>query len=136
MSPVGLTRDAGWEIGVSRTIDLPPEEVWEFVSSPEGIRLWLGEGVRVLPEKGERYETDAGTRGETRSLAVRRRIRLTWQPADWDHDTTLQLGVSTTASGKARLGVHQERLADAEERERQREHWRGVIAAIAAALER
>jgi hypothetical protein len=32
------------------------------------------------------------------------------------------------------LRVHQERLADAAERERQRRHWQGVINALVAAL--
>ncbi len=134
MSPVGLTRDAGWQIGVSRTIDRPADEVWDFLISEAGIRLWLGEGVAVLPEPGDHYETDAGVRGQTRSLRDRDRLRLTWQPPDWDHDTTLQLVVSASGAARSRLGVHQERLADAAERERQREHWKGVVAAIVTAL--
>jgi hypothetical protein len=54
---VGRTRDAGWEIGVSKTIDRPAEVVWTFVTSPAGIAIWLGEGVTVLPERGAGYET-------------------------------------------------------------------------------
>ncbi|MEU0158601.1 hypothetical protein ABZ154_07070 [Streptomyces sp. NPDC006261] len=40
--PTGLTQDAGWEIGVSRTIQQPPQAVWEFITGPEGVALWLG----------------------------------------------------------------------------------------------
>ncbi|OXY99400.1 hypothetical protein [Streptomyces sp. 2R] len=32
--PTGLTQDAGWEIGVSRTIHRPPQAVWEFITGP------------------------------------------------------------------------------------------------------
>jgi uncharacterized protein YndB with AHSA1/START domain len=129
-----LTRDVGWQIGVSKTIDHPVEDVWGFITSPEGIAIWLGEGVSALTEPGEGYETVDGVRGEARSFRELDRLRLTWQPAGWRHETTLQLTVTSAGAGRARLGVHQERLADAEEREQQRTHWRGVINALAAAL--
>ncbi|MFL6120738.1 MAG: SRPBCC domain-containing protein, partial [Actinophytocola sp.] len=63
---VGHTRDAGWEIGVSKTVDHPVEHVWSFITSPGGIAIWLGEGVTVLPERGAGYETADGVHGETR----------------------------------------------------------------------
>jgi uncharacterized protein YndB with AHSA1/START domain len=130
----GRTRDAGWQIGVSRTVDRTVAEVWDFVTSPEGVAIWLGDGVPVSPERGEGYETAAGVRGETRGYRELDRIRLTWQPRDWTHDTTLQLTVSPAGAGRTRLVVHQERLADADERERQRTHWKAVVAKLAAAL--
>jgi uncharacterized protein YndB with AHSA1/START domain len=131
---VGHTRDAGWEIGVSKTIHRPVDEVWDFITSPAGIAVWLGEGVTLLSEQGAGYETITGVQGETRSFRDLDRVRLTWQPPDWSHDTTLQLAVRSTGAGRTTLVVHQERLVDAAERERQRRHWQGVIAALADAL--
>jgi uncharacterized protein YndB with AHSA1/START domain len=133
-SGVGHTRDAGWQIGVSKTIDRPAAEVWAFITSPAGIAIWLGEGVTVLSDLGAGYETTAGVRGETRSFRDLDRVRLTWWPRDWTHDTTLQLTVSPVGEGRSRLGVHQERLADATEREQQRRHWKGVVTALTEAL--
>ena len=133
-SEVGHTRDAGWQIGVSKTVDHPVEHVWDFITSPEGVAIWLGEEVKLSPERGEGYETAAGVRGETRSFRELDRIRLTWQPPDWSHDTTLQLAVTAVGAGRARLTVHQERLADATEREHQRRHWQDVVNALVAAL--
>lgn len=133
-SEVGHTRGAGWQIGVSKTIDRPIETVWDFITSPDGVAIWLGEGVTVVPERGAGYETKAGVRGETRGFRERDRVRLTWQPPNWTHDTTLQLTVSPAGEGRARLVVHQERLADAAEREQQRRHWQAVINSLAEAL--
>lgn len=133
-SEVGRTRDAGWQIGVSKTVDRPVEVVWSFLTSPEGVAIWLGEGVTLLSEPGAGYETTSGVRGETRSFRELDRVRLTWQPRDWAHDTTLQLTVRSAGEGRARLVVHQERLADAAEREQQRRHWKGVVAALVEAL--
>ncbi len=131
---VGRTRGAGWEIGVSKTIDRPVGQVWDFITSPEGVAIWLGKGVTLPAEPGAGYQTASGVRGETRSFRELDRVRLTWRPAGWSHDTTLQLAVRATGAGRAMLRVHQERLADAGERERQRQHWQAVINALAAAL--
>ncbi|MEV6287901.1 SRPBCC domain-containing protein [Kribbella sp. NPDC051770] len=130
----GKTKDAGWQIGVSKTIDRPVDEVWDFVTSPAGVAIWLGESVTLLNEKGTGYETKDGTRGELRSFREHTRVRLTWQPATWSHETTLQLSVAPTAAGKARLVVHQERLANAAEREQQRTHWQRVVNQLVEAL--
>ncbi|MGW7538517.1 SRPBCC family protein [Amycolatopsis sp. NPDC054798] len=131
---VGQTKDAGWQIGVSKTINRSAEDVWEFITSPAGVAIWLGEGVTVQHEPGVGYETADGIRGETRSFREMDRIRLTWQPAGWSHETTLQLAVRASGPEKAMLRIHQERLADAAEREQQRRHWQAVLAKLIADL--
>jgi hypothetical protein len=40
MAPVGLSKDAGWEIGVSKTLPYSVPELWEFVSSAESPSGW------------------------------------------------------------------------------------------------
>ncbi|MDT0380630.1 SRPBCC domain-containing protein [Streptomyces sp. DSM 42041] len=135
--PTGLTRDAGWQIGVSKTLPLPPEAVWDFLTCDEGLALWLGPGARLPRDKGAAYETPDGVRGELRSLRPADRVRLTWRPPGWAHDTTLQVAVSPapgTAGARTVLRFHQEHLADAAERERQRAHWRSVMDAVTDAL--
>jgi hypothetical protein len=62
-------------------------------------------------------------------------IRLTMRPDGWDHDTTVQVTVSRSGPDRTVLRFHQEWLADAEERERQRDHWRAVLAAMRSALD-
>jgi uncharacterized protein YndB with AHSA1/START domain len=130
---VGETKDVGFEIGVSRTIPFPRQVVWDFITSPEGQAIWLGPGARLAPERGHRYETADGTGGEVRSFRELDRIRLTWRPAGWSHDTTVQVTVSGPAHATV-LRFHQEWLADAAERERQRAHWKAVMERVLAAL--
>ena len=133
--PTGLTKNAGWEIGVSKTLPIRVDALWDLLTSPDGLRLWLGTIERLPSTPGQAYQTAEGTVGEIRSYHERYRVRLTWRPEDWDHDTTLQLTVTQAADpANTRLGVHQEWLADAAERERQRAHWQGVIAALERVL--
>ncbi|MGD9704870.1 MAG: SRPBCC domain-containing protein [Acidimicrobiia bacterium] len=124
--PTGLTADVGWQIGVSRTLDVPISEAWNTVCSPAGVAIWLGRGA-VLPSRpGEPVTTADGGLGELRSLRPFDRVRLRWHEAGWDHPTTIQVAVSGSTA-KTVLRFHQEHLVDEVERERQRDHWRGVL---------
>lgn len=131
--PRGLTRDVGWEIGVSRTVAVPLAVAWSFLTSERGAAIWLGDGVRLPAAAGQTYRTAEGIAGEFRSYHEHDRIRLTWQPSDWDHDATLQLAMGGD-DAKTMIRFHQERLASSEERERMRGHWRAVLDAIVAEL--
>jgi uncharacterized protein YndB with AHSA1/START domain len=126
----GLTKDAGWQVGVSRTLRQSPATVWEFISGPGGLALWLGAGARLTPERGSGYETDAGATGEVRGYRPGDRIRVTYG------DTTVQVAVSAAGGGRSVLVFHQERMAGPEERERQRAHWRRVMEQVVEALDR
>ncbi len=132
--PTGKTNDAGWQIGVSTTFDHPLADVWNLITDPEGVSIWLGNGVTIAGNKGETYETADGTVGEIRSFHAEERIRLTWQPKDWDHNTIVQL-VMRRVGDRTRLTLHQERLADAVERDWQRGHWRSVASNLANELD-
>ena len=99
MTPVGKTKDAGWQIGVSRTVPLTRDGVWTRI---EDISTWLGE------------EPD-----DVRSFKPLDRIRIGW------HGTIVQVALADTSTG-TRVTFHQDHLADAAERERQRDHWKGV----------
>ncbi|WP_348652209.1 ABATE domain-containing protein [Streptomyces sp. 71268] len=131
----GLTRDAGWEVGVSKTLPHPPSVVWDFISGDEGIAIWLGPGAELHQEKGAPYEAADGTSGEVRGYRPGDRIRLTHRAPGSTRDTTIQVAVSRArAEGKAVLRFHQERLSDATERAHRREHWKEVMAHVADAL--
>jgi uncharacterized protein YndB with AHSA1/START domain len=127
--PTGLTKDAGWQIGVSRTLPHPVPVVWDFISGPEGLALWLGPGAALTPERGAPCRTAAGTGGEVRGYRPADRIRVT------HGTTTIQVALTPAADGaRTTLRFHQEHLASAEEREQRRTHWQRVMGEVAAAL--
>jgi uncharacterized protein YndB with AHSA1/START domain len=128
--PTGLTKDAGWQIGVSRTLPHPLPVVWDFISSPGGLALWLGPGATLTRQRGTPYQTDAGVTGEVRGYRPADRIRLT------HGTTTVQVALTPSADGaRTVLRFHQEHLASTDEREQQRAHWRRILDQVAAALD-
>lgn len=120
----GLTKDSGWEMGVRRTTPVPLPLVWQFLMG-RGLPLWLG--VESLePVKGTAYTTPDGITGYVRSYNDRENIRLSWKPADWPQESTLQVRVLQARSGTT-IAIHQERLASKEIRTQMIEHWRQVL---------
>jgi uncharacterized protein YndB with AHSA1/START domain len=131
--PIGKTKDAGWQIGLSRTIPVDIGEVWRYLISPEGLAVWLGPGIETSLEVGSGYRASDGTSGQIRSLRHLDRIRLTWRPADRPSDATVQIAVTPTRTG-CTIRFHTERLYDADERGRMRAHWEVVADRIEGAL--
>ena len=133
---VGETADAGFQVGVQRSVAASATEAWELITSrPE---LWLGEGASVAFEEGRRYEVPPGdgapgASGEVRVVKPGARLRMTWQPEGFAAPATLQLTLSESASGKTAINAHLEKLPDAEAREAMRTRWREALERIAAA---
>ncbi|MFF7247402.1 SRPBCC domain-containing protein [Embleya sp. NPDC008237] len=130
----GRTQDAGYQIGVSKTLPYPVEQVWELITSAAGLALWLGEDVDLTPTRGAPYTTADGGTGEVRGWRELDRVRVTSRLPGWDHDTTVQVTTGASGPGRTVLRFHQEWLADPGERARQRTHWQGVMAAVERAL--
>ena len=114
-------------------MDIALAKVWAAIVDDDGVRTWLGDGVHLPAHRGTPYTTATGTRGEFRSFHPNDRIRLTWRPTEWDHESTVQVTVSERG-GRTVIRFHQERLADPAERERQRGHWRAVMDELVEAL--
>ena len=94
----------------------------------------LAVGEAKLPtEKHAVYETDDGVRGRLITRSEGTKLRLSWRPDDWPHDTTLQLTVRPAATGTT-IGFHHERLADREERRMMLGHWKNVVAELEKAI--
>lgn len=115
----GQTATAGYEIGVRRTVPLPPDQVWARLTSARGLPEWLEAAPPLEP--GTRFALPDGATGEVRTVQPGSRVRLVWKGG-----STLQVTLTPTARG-CTVTFHQEKLPDGATRERMREHWRAVL---------
>ncbi|MFC7374826.1 SRPBCC domain-containing protein [Brachybacterium sp. GCM10030267] len=131
--PTGLTRDAGWELGVRRTLSAPLEDVWRRLLA-EWLPQWLG--VENVPQMvGAPMRHDGQTRGRVVGCHVGRRVRVRWTPPTLDHETVFQVTL-LEASGGTTVAIHQERLLGAAERQGLLEHWTTILDELVAAIDR
>ncbi|MFD0716004.1 SRPBCC domain-containing protein [Paenibacillus sp. GCM10027626] len=130
--PVGQTAAVGFNIGVRRTVPVPRERLWDFLVSPEGMKLWIGDVAPFLLQVGSRFASREGTSGKLGVVKLHEKLRMSWQRHDWDSPSTLQIYLLPAAAGKTTISFHQEKLDDLYMREMMRRHWDEVIIRILA----
>ena len=86
------------------------------------------------PGEGCRLSDHRRRDREIRSVTERQKLKLSWRPDDWPHDTTLQVTVKEVADGTT-IGFRHEQLADRDERHMMVGHWKNVVAELAKAIE-
>ena len=121
----GEVAGEGFQIGVTRVLDITPEKAWRMLTEEPGRSLWLGR-VEKMPQQGESFVTAEGAEGRVASFTAGRHVRLTWQPKGWMRPSTLQFYVLPSGD-KTSFRFHQEKLATAERREEMRQHWQEVL---------
>ncbi len=123
----------GWDVGVRTTVPAPVAAVWKFLLA-DGLALWLGD--TTLPTiTGETFLTDDGVRGVVRVFTEKSRVRVTWWPSDWPHDTTLTLTIKEAESGTT-IDIQHDDLADRDERRMMLGHWKNVVDQLAVAIDK
>ena len=134
-SVVGETADAGFQVGVRRTVAVPADVAWaQLVEGPARDR-WLGTTRHLPLMKGAAYRCEDGTSGEVRSVDPGRRLRLTVRRPGDETETTLQLTIEAK-DDRSVVALHHERLPDEEARAAMKAHWTSVLEALRAAFAR
>jgi hypothetical protein len=124
--PVGLTKDAGWQMGVRKSFPVDINDAWTFLFAEEGLELWLGKVKEMKWEKGHEYKTSSGTQGVVRVVSVFSHVRLTWKKKGWENYSSVQM---RTIKGKSKttIAFHQDRLLGPEQRDEMLKHWEKVL---------
>jgi uncharacterized protein YndB with AHSA1/START domain len=126
---VGQTADTGFQIGVQRTLPLSVDDAWALLTSPKGVRAWLG-GAAPKWEKGEKYELKDGSGGEVRVFKPGSHLRITWQPERWPRASLIQVRAMPKGEGKSVISFHHEHLPGAAEREERRRFYEAAMDAL------
>ncbi|HEX2209619.1 MAG TPA: SRPBCC domain-containing protein [Longimicrobium sp.] len=127
---VGQTAAAGFNIGVQRTVPLSAHDAWRLLTSPDGVRAWLGGAPKLQWEKGERYTLEDGSGGEVRVFEPGSHLRITWGPEGWPRASTIQVRVTPSGERKSVITLHQEHLPGAAEREERRRFFEAALEAL------
>jgi len=116
MPPAGLTKDAGWQVGVRRTFPIHLKDAWELVTSEAGICAWLGDLPGFKPGICAAYQLADGTQGKITIFKPGSHMRLTWFLPGYPRPSIVQVRV-IPGGEKTVIVFHQEHLPDAKARE-------------------
>ncbi|MCM3702784.1 SRPBCC domain-containing protein [Paenibacillus macerans] len=133
--PVGTTKDAGVQTGVRRSFAASKEGVWEFLTTPAGLPLWIGAVPSFKLEVGYEFASKEGVSGKITVVKPYHKLRLTWKRPEWGQFSRLQLYVLSTNTGKTTVSIHQEMLEDVFIRELMKRHWEDMLAELKWRLE-
>lgn len=123
---VGQTKDVGFEIGVRKTFPVSRVDLWNFLSSAQGIQIWLGIFDAANLELHRRYKTAENIEGEINVLKPCSHLRMTWKKPEWRNVSTLQIRVIPVNSGTT-ISFHQEHLLDGQQRNEMKAYWETIL---------
>ena len=126
---VGETADAGFQVGVRRTLDLAADRAWAWLVEGDGRALWLGSCPDFQPSPGVAFTCGDGSTGEVRTVRPGRRVRVRRTSPDDAAPTTLQLTI-VPKDERCVVALHHERLPDEAARTSMKRHWTDVLDAI------
>lgn len=113
---IELTKDAGWQFGIRKSVSLNANEVWDFMFSENGIKLWL---------KGadKKFST-------FKNLS---HIRTKWKLKDWTNEATLQMRLLSNKD-KTTIAFHIDKLLNENQREEVKTYWTEMLENITKQL--
>lgn len=111
----GKTKDAGWQVGVRRTLPLEIAEAWDLLTSQPWLYRWSGLTVLDPDDPG------------VRSLTAQRVIRVRTQ------HSLVQLRMQSAATGTT-VAFHEEHLPDNQTRTLRKHHWEQLLDDLESAV--
>ncbi|MGK5508934.1 SRPBCC family protein [Brevibacillus formosus] len=124
---VGQTAATGFQVGVRRTMPITPEQAWAFLTSSEGVKLWLGHVSNLTFSEGEIFTSSDGISGQFRVVKPFRQFRLKWSMKEWEKPSTLQIRLISDKPDRTTISFHQENLDHMNTREQMKLHWEEVL---------
>jgi uncharacterized protein YndB with AHSA1/START domain len=114
----------GFQIGARRVFPLSKDDAWDFLLSPEAMKIWLGKALAL--DGARSYKVKKGLAAEMRVFKPGSHLRMAWHPDKWISPSLLQVRV--VASGKkTALSFHHEGLPSETAREEMKAHWTTIL---------
>ncbi|EJL67780.1 hypothetical protein [Chryseobacterium populi] len=116
---IGLTKDAGWQFGIRKTVSTNLEKLWNVFFSDRGLGYW-SEGVDLDFSTFKEYS----------------HIRTKWRHSDFKEYANLQMRfIPSKNKDKTTISFHVDKLKNESQRELAREYWSKVIEDLNLLLE-
>lgn len=115
---IGLTKGAGWQFGVRKSTSLNVNEVWDFLFSESGSKLWIN-----------------GANNDFSTFKPYSHIRTKWKLKGWKNDAAFQLRVYSNKDKKVTIAFHIDKLLNENQREETKCYWNNRLNEIIQKLQ-
>ena len=122
-------KDLGFQVSVTKTFNVSPEVIWEFLLSEKGISIWFGEINIDDFEIQKPLITKNGIEGKLTVFVPNCHLRFKWKPNNWEKQSTVELRV-TNSKGKATIIFHHTGFFKIEQKEELRSYWKNIVSKI------
>lgn len=134
----GQNQKGLYAIASMKTVYVSDAKAWAFMTSEDGVHLWLAPMSPLLLKAGETFENAGfegeGAFGEIRVVKPRAYIRFRWQDPEWEKPSTCVMMVNARDKSKCAIGFSHENLSNTRVKENARVYWKAAIERIAQAL--
>ena len=116
-----------YTLTLTKTIPCTASQLWKFLISKDGVRVWLKPMTDLQIKVGNQFEIEGGIFGEVRTIKAGTRIRLNWINEDWPSKTVVQIHILARPRNKCMFVLSQESIASARIKMEMRDYWRSMI---------
>jgi uncharacterized protein YndB with AHSA1/START domain len=108
-------KPAGYEISVSRTVNVPLAKLYKAFANEKARKAWLAEDGLIV-----------------RTATPNKSMRVTWN----DGKTSLAIGFYSKGDNKSQVAAQHSKLADAKAAARMKKYWAEALDRLRASLEK
>ena len=126
---VGQTKEAGFQFGIRRTINIDHQVAWDFMFSLQGLKIWLGKVSMDTIELQKEFILKNGISGKVTVFKYLSHLRMIWKKKEWENKSRVQLRIYRLKE-KSVIAFHHELLSDENQREEMKRYWNQVIGKI------
>lgn len=119
----GQTQNGLFQIGVSKSLPYTKQRIWNFLTSPIGLQIVLGDDIDPEEIQGKEGTGASGIAYKVTTFKPLSHFRLQWRLLDWPFPSILQIRVTAKDRYKTVLTIHQEKLKDSNTRELMKHYW-------------
>ncbi len=130
----GRTLQGDLTLTVTKTMPVSARELWKYLNSEEGMKIWLRPLWPIKIKAGQSFETEDGYYGEIRTLKAPLRMRLKWCDPNWAKPTVAQLYIVPKPGNSCLCVFSHEKILETRNQERLRMRWRAAVEECALQL--
>lgn len=125
----------GYFVCATKTIAVPPEEVFKAWSTADVLGKWFGAGTKAEVKDGGSYANKDGDKGQFLRVRANKDIRMTFENAALSAPTQVDVQFQDKGKGKTGLLVNHTRLQTRAEADGLRAAWAGALDQLKAICE-